>query len=363
MKILNRYIIESVLKILFITIFLTTLLLLIVDLFSNFDSYAQNNVSMRIIFNITIKYLPEAIIIVLPPATLFSITFFLSQMFYNNEIIALLSSGISLRSIYKPIVIMMLIVSSLAFISNEIVVLQSTLDRQQLKNKIFNINYNLDNTNIGLIDSLNNNIIYANSYVEKNKTLYDVIIVQKDEFNNVIARYDCKKAVYNDDNKDWILFDVVISNIKNDNVEIVEAKTYENRLIALEPNLFRNLSSDLATMQLSSAIKYLNIQKKVNLRLWYENLSQFLERISAPFAAFIMTIIACSIDYKGKKNVFLFSIFNSVIIAVIYYVSKMVFQLVSKQGLINPFIGVLIPYFIVLLVPLILNSIKKYTRS
>ncbi|MDC7244253.1 MAG: LptF/LptG family permease, partial [Sphaerochaetaceae bacterium] len=90
MKILNKYIISSLLKTLVTTLLLTILILLSVDLFSNFDSYVQNDVSLNQILAITVTYIPYAFITVLPPATLFSITFFLSQMFANNEIIALL---------------------------------------------------------------------------------------------------------------------------------------------------------------------------------------------------------------------------------------------------------------------------------
>jgi lipopolysaccharide export system permease protein len=361
MKILNKYIIYSILKTLFTTLILTILILLSVDLFSNFDSYVQNNVPLNQILLITINYIPYAFITVLPPAALFSVTFFLSQMYANNEIIAILSSGISLKTVYKQILILMGLVTIFAFIFNENIVLQSRIKRDNMKNQIFNINYNLDNSNIGLIDSVNNNIIFANSYVEKNKSLFNVIVVQKDDSGNIIERIDAKKAVWSEENKDWQLSSVIQSSLFDTNIEIKEFEFYENPKINLEPNLFRNLSTDLQTMALESAIKYLNVQKKVNLQLWYENISEFLDRLSAPFSAFIMTIIACSIDYKNRKNIFLFSIFNSVIVAVIYYVAKMIFQITSKQALINPYVAIVIPYVIILFVPLVYNKIKSST--
>ncbi len=361
MKILNKYIIHSILKTLFTTLLLTILILLSVDLFSNFDAYVQNNVSFNQMFTITINYIPHAFIIVLPPTALFSVTFFLSQMYSNNEIIAILSSGISLKKVYSQILILMGLITIIAFIFNENIVLESRIERENTKSQVFNINYNLDNSNIGLIDSVNNNIIFANSYVEKSKSLFNVIIVLKDDSGKITERIDAKKAVWNEENNDWQLHNVIYSTIYDSKVEIEELEVYENPNINLEPNLFRNLSTDLQTMALESAIKYLKVQKKVNLQLWYENVSEFLDRLSAPFSAFIMTIIACSIDYRNRKNIFLFSIFNSVLIAVIYYVAKMIFQITSKQALINPYIAIVIPYIIILFVPFIYNKIKSST--
>lgn len=360
-KILNKYVLKNVLQIFLTTIFLTTLILLSVDLFTNLDSYVQNEVSFNNIFLITFKYIPEAIMIVLPPASLFSITFFLSQMYANNEIIAVLSSGVSTRKIYKLILILMVFISFLAFVFNENIALESRISRQQLKNKVFNINYNLDNSNIGLIDSLNNNVIFANSYIEKDKALYDVVVVQKDEKGTIVQRIDSRQAIWNDEKTLWTFNKATISNIENNNIEVSQVERYEDTKINLEPNLFRNLSADMQTMLLNSAIQYLKIQEKVNLRLWYENVTDFLDRLLAPFTALIMAIIACSIDYRDKKNVFLFSIFNSIIVAVIYYVAKMLFQLTSKQAIIHPYIAVAIPYIVILLIPIVLNRIKSFS--
>ncbi len=359
MKIINKYIYSNIIKILFSTLILTTLLLLSVDLFSNFDSYVQNNASWYDILNITLLYIPQALIIVFAPSTLFAITFFLSQMHTNNEVIALLSSGISTKHIYKMIFIIISIISICLFLFNENIVLESKIKYNNLKNTVFNINTNFDNSNIGLIDSYNNNVVYANRYIEKDQTLYEIVVVQKDTKNKIIQRIDAKKGVWDDKNKNWILSDVLITNIENEEIDTLKQDSYENKKISLEPSLFRSLDSNVQTMYFSNAIKYLSIQKKVNLRLWYENMSDFLDRLLEPFSILIMTIIACSIDYRGRKNVFLFSVFNSIILAVVYYVSKMVFQIVSKQGFINPFFASIIPYLLIIIVTLIFNKIKR----
>ncbi len=363
MKIITKHIYISILQILFITVLLTSLLLLSVDLFSNFDSYVQNNVSFLEIVKITILYLPQSIILVFAPATLFTITYFLSQMNSNNEVIALLTSGISINMIYKRILIMVSILTLLLFLFNENIVLQSKIDYNNKKNELFNISSNLDNNNIGLQDSLNNYIIYANRYTEKDKSLYNVIVVQKNNENKIVKRVDSKIGSWSEEKGYWIFRDVKISSIENDNVTIYNFENYEDSNINLSPNMFRNLSADIKTMYLHTALNYLNIQKKVNVRLWYQNMTDFLDRLFEPFAMLIMAIIACSIDYRGKKNVFLFSIFYSIILAVLYYVSKMIFQIMAKQSIINPIISSIIPFVVILIATYIFNKIKIFVKE
>jgi len=363
MKIITKHIYISILQILLTTVLLTSLLVLSVDLFSNFDSYVQNNVPFVQILRITILFLPQSIILVFAPATLFTITYFLSQMNSNNEVIALLTSGISIHLIYKRILLLISILTLVIFVFNENIVIQSKIDYNNKKNQLFNITSNLDNNNIGLQDSLNNYIIYANRYIEKDKSLYNVIVVQKNKDNEITKRIDSKVALWNEEKRIWIFNDVKISTIDNDNVSIMNYESYEDKNINLSPNMFRNLSSDIKTMYLNSALKYLNIQKKVNVRLWYQNMTDFLDRLLEPFAMLIMAIIACSIDYRGKKNVFLFSIFYSIILAVLYYVSKMIFQIMAKQSIINPIISSIIPFVVILIATYIFNRIKIFVRE
>ena len=92
-------------------------------------------------------------------------------------------------------------------------------------------------------------------------------------------------------------------------------------------------------------------------------MTDFLDRLLEPFAMLIMAIIACSIDYRGKKNVFLFSIFYSIILAVLYYVSKMIFQIMAKQSIINPIISSIIPFVVILIATYIFNRIKIFVRE
>jgi lipopolysaccharide export system permease protein len=333
-----------------------------VDLFTNLDSYVKNDIAINDIFKITILYAPEASMLVLPPAMLFAVTFFLSQLFANNEMIALLSAGISYRKVVKPIIVFGILIAIAFFFISDGLSLTTKVDREAMKEQLFKSNESaLNNSNITMRDDEDNYVIYSSYYREDQKKLVNVILVKQDEKGRVQYRLDSPNASWNEDNLDWVFNDAVISHIASDNSEITQElkSKYEDKAIDLDPNLFRNLSNDINTLELNSALNYLKQQKKYDIASWYINCTEFYDRLFSAFTAFVMVTIAISINYKGKKNVFLFAIFNSILVAVIYYVSKMLFQIICRQGIMHPIYSVLLPYAIVLIFTLISNISNK----
>jgi lipopolysaccharide export system permease protein len=362
MDILNKHIVSSILKTFIATIMLCILLVLSVDLFTNLDSYVQNDIALLDILKVTLLYTPEAAMLVLPPSILFSVTFYLSQLFANNEMIALLSAGISYKKVIKPIIVMGIFLVIFFFFISDNLSLNTKVDREALKQQLFNSSDRaLNNSNITMRDDEDNYVIYSSYYREDQKKLVNVILVKQDENGKVDYRLDSPSAFWNPDNNDWIFNDVVISKVADDNSQIIQElkSKYEDKTIDLDPNLFRNLSNDINTLELNSALNYLKQQKKYDIASWYINCTEFYDRLFSAFTAFVMITIAISINYKGKKNVFLFAIFNSILVAVIYYVSKMLFQIVCRQGIMHPIYSVILPYAIVLLFTLISNISSK----
>jgi lipopolysaccharide export system permease protein len=358
MKILDKYILNSVIKVFLTTLFMCVLLVLSVDLFANIDSYIKNDVALIKILEVTLLYAPEATMLVLPPTILFSVTFFLSQLYANNEMISLLSGGISYKRVISPIIILGLFFSLFFFVFNEGLSLNAKVDRASLQKELFNKESNdLNNSNITMRDSESNYVIYSSYYKESQKKLISVILVKQDSNNKVLYRVDAPEATWNEENGDWVFEDATISSVVGNNEKIEQSNKikFEQKEINLDPNLFRNLSNDINTLQLNSAINYLKQQKKYDKISWYTNATEFYDRLFNSFTAFIMISIAVSINYRNKKNVFLFAIFNSIIVAVVYYVSKMLFQIMSRQGVIEPIYSVLIPYITVVLFTLLTN--------
>ena len=66
----------------------------------------------------------------------------------------------------------------------------------------------------------------------------------------------------------------------------------------------------------------------------------------------VLLFIACTISYRYKKNILLFSIITSLGIAVIYYVVQMVTLIMARQGVIGSVWGMVIPMIVIVCIAL-----------
>ncbi len=349
MRLLTGHIIGSVTKVGLITLLLCTLMLVSVDLFMHLDSYVNSEVPAFTIFKLTLLYSPEALLFALGPSLLFASTYHLSQMQANNELISLYNAGISYRKIIIPILILGFCFSLFQFTFHELVAIPSSRSKKVIQDELFGLRSTFDNRNITLSDPQGRFVVHASHYNDTSKTIRALVLVLMDDDGKIQSRIDATSATWEGQKGVWTLSDAVIHNLDPQGGS-VESRRENSAVIAsfdMEPTYFRNISSDISTMEFSAALDYLEKIRILNPKLWYEAATDFATRVLGTLIPLVMIFIACTIHYKFKKNVLLFSIITSLFIAVIYYVVQMVTLIMAKQGVIAPVWGMVIPMIVV----------------
>ncbi|MDD3902523.1 MAG: LptF/LptG family permease [Sphaerochaeta sp.] len=347
MKLIDRYSIDSITKVTFVTLLLCTLMLVSVDLFTHLDSYVNSNVPFFTIFTLSLLYMPEAMVFALGPSVLFSTAFHLSQLQANNELICFFNAGISYRRLLVPILMLGLFFSCLQFGVNEYLAIPFSRQRSVQQNELFGLRSTFDNRNITLSDLEGGFVVHASHYNDSTKKLTDVILVLQNEEGGLSTRIDATSAIWNEKNATWELSNAIIHELVGDTVESRRENLYISDQFTLEPSFFRNLSSDIKTMELDSAFRYLKRIKVLDPSMWHVYASDFANRILGSLTPLVLLFIACTINYTFKKNVLLFSIIMSISIAVIFYVVQMVTLIMAKQGVIGPIWGMVIPMIVI----------------
>jgi len=349
MRLLTRHIISSITKVGLITLLLCTLMLVSVNLFMNLDSYVNSELGFFTIFKLTLLYTPEALIFALAPSLLFASTYHLSQMQANNELISIYNAGISYRKIIIPILFLGLVFSLLQFSFTETVAIPASKASKVMQDELFGLRSTFDNRNITLSDPEQRFVVHASHYNDNTKTIRDLTLILQDETGQLKSRIDATSASWDEGLGIWTFFDVVTHDLDPVKQSVTSKRdtsvVIEN--FDLEPSYFRNISSDIKTMELFSAVKYLERIHLLNPKLWYEAATDFANRVLGSLTPLILIFIACTINYRYKKNVLLFSIITSLFIAVIYYVVQMVTLIMAKQGVIGPVWGMVIPMIVI----------------
>ncbi len=351
MKIYTKYTVSSVLKIGIAVTLLSAFMMLGVDLFRNLDSYVTYSVSSGNVIALTLLYFPQAILFTIGPSFLFSVTYFLSMLHANNEIIAVLNSSIKYSDIIKPILITGVALSAFFFLFSEGASIPATSNKQALFESCTTGSDALENSyNVSISDMTQSYMVYAESYIHSNKTLYKVSYISgKDSIKRINAEY----ARWDDEKQLWVFY---VANIYDNGVSYSEE--LELPEMKLTPDMFRNLSDDVTSMPLGKAASYIKQMRMIDISKYYQMASSYWDRILNCLTPLVMIIIACSMNYRYKKNVLFISIIISVATAVVYYVVRMMTVMMASQGIIAPAMGTLVPFIVIIILSLIARKIN-----
>ena len=359
LRTLDRYTVSSILKTGIVTSLLASLMLLGVDLFSNLDLYMNHNIGFAKAFSVTILYFPEAFLLALGPSFLFAVTYQLSMLHAHNEVMSVLNSGVSLSRIVRPIIILAVLLSGFYFLFNEYVAIPSSNEKARQKENITKDTDSTDNQDIALSDMQSGYMVYAAIYSDSDQTLFDVSLVESDEHGALVRRTDAYRATYDQEIGRWKFFDAYVYTPTPDGVKVEHVGTFENPVLALEPQLFRNVSNEISTMSLDLAKAYLDRMKTLNPEQYASLGTEYYKRIFSCLTPLIMILIACSINYRFKKNVLFFSLVCSICIAVVYFVVQMMTIMLSDQGVIAPQLGTLIPFIVIIALTTFMGAILR----
>lgn len=358
---LDRYILGSILKVGLVAMLLCSLILVLVDLLANLERYIQLAVPFPTIALRTLYYLPEAVLLATGPAFLFSITYFLSMLRANNELICLLNSGISYRRILLPIALCSILITAGHFVFNETVGIPALREKELLNDKIFLSSANYDNRDITLSDRPRGYLLYARRYSDAERKLYGAVLVHKDpSTGDLLMKASSEEAVWDEEAGNWEFHDATIHRVRGQSVAPETLDAFVAEGLDLRPELFRNARGDIRTMDLKAALERLESIKEHDREQYSAAATDFYQRLLSCLTPLVLMIIACCQNYRFKKNVLLFSIVWSLCVGVVYYVVQMLSLIMAGQGMIAPPLGMLVPFGVILLLSLALSVAFRF---
>lgn len=353
---LDRYITKKVLTTAIVTMFIFIALLLVVELFTKIDQIMDNEITYLTLIKYSILGLPDYLSMVISISFLFAVTYTLSQFQANNEFIALYNAGLPFRRIIKPIYILAIFVTLISFLFLETVGINAKIDKRVMSDEIFGMSSTTDNTNIALKDFEKEFIIHARSFSESNNRLYSPVVIQSKD-NKIVKRIEADTAEYINDT--WIFKNGRVYETKETTLENSFFTEYPLPEFTIEPRLFRNFSATIDVMELPIAYEYIQVLQATGNANYNEVATEFYNRVFSHLTIFLLMVIACHMNYSLKKNVLIFSIAQSVAVAVIYYVANMLTQIMGKQGVISPLVSIVIPFIAVIALLVLTKLFKK----
>jgi Predicted permeases len=356
MRISTRHTLSSILKTAFAALLIFVAFIAVVELFSKMDAIMNNHVPVSALIKNILLGLPKYMMMAISVSFLFAVTFFLSQLQANNELIALYNAGLSRRRIVFPILVMTLLLSIILTAFNETVGIKINAMHESSEETLFGSGSS-SLSNISVRDPESGLICYAGSFSEKKSTLYNVNVLIPTDCG-IEERVNASRAVF--DGEGWRFENGRDYRINEDGT--VDSAFFDLLIVdafRFSPKVFNNLSGKIESMEFNVALEYLQKTREVNSEAYYEYATSFMQRLFSALPLFILVLISVLINYNFKKNILLFSILQSLCTAVVYYVAVMVTTIMGNQGIIAPYMTVLFPALAIFVPALIIKAAAK----
>jgi lipopolysaccharide export system permease protein len=319
-KIINKYLIFGFLKIVANVILVFICLGIILNLFEEIEFFKDLDQNLSLPIFLTILYIPNLIIKLLPFIIFISAMWFLISLNSNKDLLSLKMFGYSNAKI-------ILILSSSALIFGIIVLIvfspltssmvkyyeQKKADYSKDVDHLVSINKN----GVWIKELISNNLRITTAKGMRDNFLSEVTIYNLDRNNKIINRIDSEYVDISD--LTWKFATAFIFNPETNNTELIENFTLISIYNVEKLNsVYRNMDT-LSFVEL--ILKYENlIEKGYSKKILIEKMNRF---VSLPLFLFLMVVLA-SIFTIGSvnKSQNLYYIFISIVTCVIIYYFK-----------------------------------------
>lgn len=343
MRILDRYVVKSLIGIFFSTILVFFFLYLIIDVFSNLSDFIAQKTPWAVVAEYYLTFLPVIFSQTAPLACLIAVLFSLGRLNSNNEIMAIRCAGQNFWQITKSAVCFGFVISTLIFLVNEKLVPEATMISSRIKEEKLSLR-NLPKEKKEIIHNvtfygLRNRLYFIDTFNPNDNTLEGITILEQDRNQNLSAKIVALKGVWSSDKwkfQQCQIFYFDLSGQMNDKIEYFEEKemdideTPEDLLrqrIQISAMNIKQLKDYIKRFSDSGATSILhNLRVDLNQRAAYPFSNLVIMFVGMPFA--MMT--------KRRKGMTFTMLGTCICIGFLYYVLNAVSLAFGKGLILNP---------------------------
>ena len=204
MRLLDRYVIRNFAQVYFYCIAGFISIWLIFDVSDNISTFIDEHISLWLVVRYYATQIPQVLIILLPVSLLLSLLFALGRMSRSNEIVSMLTAGVSLPRVLLPLIGVGLLTVGASMALNYSLAPHAELARRHFFS-------NTRGQPAALIEGqIFRNRTDARTWFVQNFRIRSnefntVQVLQQDEHDNIVTNYLADRAVYHPETRSWEL--------------------------------------------------------------------------------------------------------------------------------------------------------------
>jgi lipopolysaccharide export system permease protein len=349
-KTIDRYIIRKFLGTYVFAIILLLAIVVMFDINEKLDAFLKAPLHATIV-DYFLNFIPYFANQFAPLFTFIAVIFFTSKLAMHNEIVAMLSSGMSFRRLLRPYMVSAAVIAAASFVLSAYIIPPANVKRinytnTYVKNKRVDYGANI------MLMVAPNEIAYINRYDNITKTGISFSLESFDKDKRLVSRLTATSIRW-DTLYNWRVNDYVIRDFR-DGREYISKGMSLDTIIPFEPRDFLIAVNDCEKMTTPALARYVERQKErgvANIRTFEV---EYHRRFAMTAAAFILTIIGMSLSSRKVKGGMGLNIGIGLVLSFGYILFMTVTQTFALSGLTSAMVAMWIPNVLFSLIALVL---------
>jgi lipopolysaccharide export system permease protein len=342
LRILRVHLLKAFLPVFIGSLCLFVLIFELGDLLPNLPRYVNADAGISDVSLLALYYAPQCLSYSIPICLLFAASFTLGSLYANNELIAVFTSGVSIRRYIVPIAAAGLLISFASFFFEDGIVIAANRAKNEISQKILKQTRSKNQANLIVMSGSGKIVYQAYFYNDEEKSLQNVTVTERSADGSFLFKVVAEKAVFEDGAWKFEKARLFRWNEKGDALYDQFVNVFRREDIDEPPEMFRKRIKGIEELTVAEAGLYLEQRAATGFPSSAE-MADYHKRFAFALTPFIVVLISSSMGGWFKKNVLVMSLVASLFVAVVYYVMQMISMLYAEMGRIPPFIGAWIP--------------------
>ena len=363
MRLLDRYVIRNFSQAYFYCIAGFLSIWLIFDISDNISTFIDEKFGFALTLRYYATQIPEISIILLPISLLLALLFSLGRMSRANEIVSMLTAGVSIPRVLAPLIGMGLLTVVASFGLNYSLAPHAEIAKKNFIAMARQHQYNIQ----GQI--FRNRTDLRTWFIQNFRPGHDIFnnvqVLQQDEHDNIVENYLSPRVTYHSDTKTWELENVKV--VKYDPTgNITDDKTYPSLKIEhWSETPFRLGSANVRAENLS--VPELRDYLRYNADFPRTLLAPFQTHLQYRFAlscvCLVVVFIAAPLGIGYSRRGVLGSVATAIILVFLYEFLRHLFLALGVGDHISPAFGAWAPTVIFAMIGLYLLYLRATNRE
>src|SRR5881296_692420 len=364
MRLLDRYVIRNFLQVYFYCIAGFISIWLIFDVSDNISSFIDNHIGLALVARYYGTQIPQVFIILLPVSLLLSLLFALGRMSRANEIVSMLTAGVSLPRVLLPLIGMGLLTVAASMTLN-----YSLAPHAELARKTF-LTEARARPEAFIQGQIFRNRTDARTWFVQNfrhggNTFNNVQVLQQDANGNILINYLATRAFYRPETKAWDLENAKVVHYDRAG-NIIDEQLYPSLKVEhWSETPFRLGSANVRAefLGLPELREYLRFNADFPATLLAPFRTHLQYRLALPWTCFVVVCIAAPLGIGYSRRGVLSSVAAAVILVFSMNFLTHLFLALGEGDRISPLVAAWTPNILFTAIGLYLLYLRATNRE